>query len=72
MAIWTTLLPVIALLVAAPRGAMAVPNMPACSMLCNSVMYRPDNPLKASLAYVMSELQSTTSVWLGWCRWLPH
>ncbi|KAK3127893.1 hypothetical protein QOZ80_7AG0579790 [Eleusine coracana subsp. coracana] len=51
------LLPITLLLAASSRAA---PNTAARSVLCNGATYGPGDPFAASLAYVLSELQSAT------------
>ncbi|CAN6213819.1 unnamed protein product [Urochloa humidicola] len=45
---------------AGPRGAAAAPNTEALSVLCNGALYGAGDPFAASLAYVLSELESAT------------
>ncbi|CAN6180158.1 unnamed protein product [Urochloa humidicola] len=48
------------LLASGPRGAAAAPNTEALSVLCNGASYGAGDPFAASLAYVLSELESAT------------
>ncbi|CAN6165917.1 unnamed protein product [Urochloa humidicola] len=45
---------------AGPLGAAAAPNTEALSVLCNGASYGAGDPFAASLAYVLSELESAT------------
>ncbi|TVU37492.1 hypothetical protein EJB05_10808, partial [Eragrostis curvula] len=59
------LLLLLLLLATGPRGAVAAPNTAALSVLCNGAVYGAGDPFAASLAYVLSEMQSATPARAG-------